>query len=133
MSNSCRIGSIDGRTVVNAGALGTLAEIYEFQEEDDTEERHVLNLLSGFNFAFKAKGRQRFNVIEVRRQADGNLMGKVKIRPEVILNPLPMEVISGGGKFISPDLPTPPAVFSSEIDEVFENVSPQDKNVSQFC
>jgi cereblon len=79
-------------TVARRGALGTLAEIYEFQEESDNPaEVHF-----GSTFAIKAKGRQRFNVLEVRRQADGNLMAKVRIRPEISIPPLLAEMIFHG-------------------------------------
>ncbi|XP_049791902.1 protein cereblon [Schistocerca nitens] len=61
--------------------VGTTAEIYEFQDEE-----------SDFGFRIKAKGRQRFRVIESNRQVDGNIIAKVKILPEVIL-PDPLKEI----------------------------------------
>lgn len=70
-------------SVVFNGAFGTIAEIYEYQEDND--ERHQFGMPT---FALKAKGRQRFNVVSFRRQADGNLLGVVRIRPEVRLLPL---------------------------------------------
>jgi len=79
--------------VVYKGALGTLAEIYEYQEESEGGGPPG-NMSS--SFALKAKGRQRFNVIEVRRQADGNLMGKVKVRPEIKLEPFVINILLPG-------------------------------------
>ncbi|CAL8088918.1 unnamed protein product [Orchesella dallaii] len=78
--------------VVYKGALGTLAEIYEYQEESDAEGPGSMSS----SFALKAKGRQRFNVIEVRRQADGNLMGKVKVRAEIRLEPFVLNMLLPG-------------------------------------
>jgi Lon protease-like protein len=40
--------------------IGTTAEIYEYRDEED---------LAGF--CIKAKGRQRFHVMESQRQVDG--------------------------------------------------------------
>ncbi|PNF42523.1 hypothetical protein B7P43_G08253 [Cryptotermes secundus] len=54
--------------------VGTTAEIYEYRDEED---------LAGFRI--KAKGRQRFRVMESQRQVDGNVTATVKILPEVIL------------------------------------------------
>lgn len=88
------IESIDGRFVVSKNALGTVAEIYEFQEESDQPANPIDVMQIGTNFALKAKGRQRFNVLEVRRQADGNLMARVRIRPEIHLPSLMAEVLS---------------------------------------
>jgi len=96
---------------VSRGDLGTLAEIYEFQEESEPE--NPINPSLSSSFALKARGRQRFNVLEVRRQADGNLMGKVKIRPEIRL-PFYMKSIMCDGSsscrfkfpnYISVDMP----------------------------
>ncbi|XP_066999546.1 protein cereblon [Anabrus simplex] len=61
--------------------VGTTAEIYEFQGEDDTT-----------CFKIKAKGRQRFKIIESRRQIDGNITARVRILPEVMLPDPLMEV-----------------------------------------
>lgn len=54
--------------------IGTTAEIYEYRDEEE---------LAGF--CIKAKGRQRFRVVESQRQVDGNVTATVKILPEVIL------------------------------------------------
>lgn len=54
--------------------VGTTAEIYEFQDEEETA-----------GFKIKAKGRQRFRIIETQRQIDGNITARVKVLPEVIL------------------------------------------------
>lgn len=54
--------------------IGTTAEIYEYRDEEE---------LAGF--CIKAKGRQRFRVVESQRQVDGNINATVKILPEVIL------------------------------------------------
>ncbi|OXA50221.1 protein cereblon isoform X2 [Folsomia candida] len=80
-----------GSAVYN-GAFGTIAEIYEFQEESDPPNGHPMGLST---FALKAKGRQRFNVISFRRQADGNLMGMVRVRPEIRLPPMVQSVMLG--------------------------------------
>jgi hypothetical protein len=78
-------------SMVYQGALGTIAEIYEFQEESEGQPNGAAAGMS--SFALKAKGRQRFNVVSFRRQADGNLMGTVKIRPEIRLSPLVQGII----------------------------------------
>lgn len=75
--------------VVYKGALGTLAEIFEYQEESDGDAPGGMSS----SFALKAKGRQRFNVLDVRRQADGNLMGRVRIRPEIKLTPFVLNIL----------------------------------------
>ncbi|XP_021928619.1 protein cereblon isoform X2 [Zootermopsis nevadensis] len=54
--------------------IGTTAEIYEYRDEEE---------LTGF--CIKAKGRQRFRVVESQRQVDGNINATVKILPEVVL------------------------------------------------
>lgn len=69
---------------VYKGAFGTIAEIYEFQEEVEPTGGEINGTGT---FALKAKGRQRFNVVNFRRQADGNLIGMVKVRPEIRLAP----------------------------------------------
>lgn len=78
--------------VVYKGALGTLAEIFEYQEESEGDGHGGMSS----SFALKAKGRQRFNVLDVRRQADGNLMGRIKIRPEIRFNPFVLNLILPG-------------------------------------
>ncbi|XP_071450215.1 protein cereblon isoform X2 [Hetaerina americana] len=65
--------------------VGTTAEIYEFQgDEGDTmmtpDENRVL-----CGFTLKAKGSQRFRLLSIHRQVDGNLLAKVQILPEVVL------------------------------------------------
>nr|CAD7463682.1 unnamed protein product [Timema tahoe] len=54
--------------------VGTTAEIYEFQEEERSA-----------GFRVKAKGRQRFKILETHRQVDGNVSARVRILPEVVL------------------------------------------------
>ncbi|XP_067136121.1 protein cereblon [Centruroides vittatus] len=56
--------------------VGTTAEIRSYGEEN-------LDHLS--TLRVKAEGRQRFQVLETRRQADGILIAKVKILPEIVL------------------------------------------------
>ncbi|XP_069693339.1 protein cereblon isoform X2 [Periplaneta americana] len=51
--------------------IGTTAEIYEYRDEEELR--------------IKAKGRQRFKIINSMRQLDGNVNATVKILPEVIL------------------------------------------------
>jgi len=58
--------------------VGTTAEIFEYMEPSE---------LNGYTI--KAKGRQRFRVLNTRRTVDGVLMAEIKILPEVIL-PDPM-------------------------------------------
>jgi len=56
--------------------IGTTAEIRSFKEEIDDR--------SGLcTIRVKAEGRQRFQIIDTRRQSDGVLSGKVKILPDV--------------------------------------------------
>lgn len=54
--------------------IGTTAEIYAFQDEEESA-----------GFKIKAIGRQRFKIVETRRQIDGNVSACVQILPEVIL------------------------------------------------
>nr|CAD7573474.1 unnamed protein product [Timema californicum] len=54
--------------------VGTTAEIYEFQQEQRSA-----------GFKVKAKGRQRFKILETHRQVDGNVSARVRILPEVVL------------------------------------------------
>jgi hypothetical protein len=49
--------------------VGTTAEIFEYREENREDVASV-------GFMLKARGRQRFRVRSVRRQIDGNLVGK---------------------------------------------------------
>ncbi|PSN56203.1 Protein cereblon [Blattella germanica] len=56
--------------------IGTTAEIYEYSDDENR-----------IGFRIKAKGRQRFQIIETERRMDGNVIGKVKILPEVVLPP----------------------------------------------
>jgi hypothetical protein len=49
--------------------VGTTAEIFEYREESQSDVASV-------GFMLKARGRQRFRVRSVRRQIDGNLVGK---------------------------------------------------------
>ncbi|XP_035215361.1 protein cereblon-like isoform X2 [Stegodyphus dumicola] len=57
--------------------IGTTAEIRSFREEEESYGGSVLRI--------KAEGRQRFEVIETRRQSDGMIIGKVRILPELFL------------------------------------------------
>ncbi|KAI1296542.1 Protein cereblon [Halotydeus destructor] len=61
----------------NLSSLGTTAEIRSYGVEDEDDGLGV--------FRVKAEGRQRFLVKETWRQADGILMGKVKILLEIEL------------------------------------------------
>jgi len=54
------------------GVVGTTAEIFEYREAEDQDEREV-------GLKIKARGRQRFKLISTRRQVDGNLHGEVKM------------------------------------------------------
>ncbi|XP_078678417.1 protein cereblon-like [Branchiostoma floridae x Branchiostoma belcheri] len=59
-----------GPTLAN---IGTTAEIFSVKEEDE----HGIETMR-----IKAMGRQRFLILETRRQADGITIGKVRILPE---------------------------------------------------
>lgn len=96
--------------VVYKGALGTLAEIFEYQEESEGDGQGGMSS----SFALKAKGRQRFNVLDVRRQADGNLMGRIKIRPEIRLKPFVLNLLL-------------PAVSRGLLPKQFEEETTSDK------
>ncbi|XP_013790743.1 protein cereblon-like isoform X2 [Limulus polyphemus] len=63
----------------DVACIGTTAEIRSYIERADEDIR-----LS--TIRLKAEGRQRFQVIETRRQIDGVLMGKVRILPEITLD-----------------------------------------------
>ncbi|XP_046400322.1 protein cereblon [Ischnura elegans] len=65
--------------------VGTTAEIYEFQgdDEDSLMTQDENRMLAGFTL--KAKGSQRFRLLGIHRQVDGNLLAKVQILPEIIL------------------------------------------------
>ncbi|RWS28543.1 protein cereblon-like isoform X1 [Leptotrombidium deliense] len=70
------------------GAFGTTAEIRSFGEDND--ERAGISVLR-----VKAEGRQRFRIADTWRQADGILMGKVRILPETDLsNPLQSNIMA---------------------------------------
>ncbi|XP_054752351.2 protein cereblon-like isoform X1 [Lytechinus pictus] len=61
------------RREISVPDLGTTAEIFSAKEEDDGGIETM---------RMKAMGRQRFKVMETRRQADGILIGQVMILPE---------------------------------------------------
>jgi len=54
------------------GVVGTTAEVFEYREAGDQDEREV-------GLKIKARGRQRFKLVSTRRQVDGNLVGEVKM------------------------------------------------------
>uniref|UniRef100_T1JIH3 Protein cereblon n=1 Tax=Strigamia maritima TaxID=126957 RepID=T1JIH3_STRMM len=58
--------------------IGTTAEIRSYKEE--IEERSGLCTIR-----VKAEGRQRFQIIDTRRQSDGILLGQVKILSDIVL------------------------------------------------
>ncbi|XP_071961670.1 protein cereblon-like [Antedon mediterranea] len=61
-------------------SVGTTAEIYSVKENDE-------NGLE--NMKIKAMGRQRFKIMDISRQTDGNMVAKVQILPDKeILDPL---------------------------------------------
>jgi len=53
-------------------AIGTTAEIFEYRAASDENVEEI-------GFKIKARGRQRFKLLSTRRQADGNLLGEVKM------------------------------------------------------
>ncbi|XP_076336827.1 protein cereblon-like isoform X3 [Tachypleus tridentatus] len=59
--------------------VGTTAEIRSYREEAD--ENIGLSTLR-----LKAEGRQRFEILEARRQIDGVVMAKVRILPEIMVD-----------------------------------------------
>ncbi|XP_065058938.1 protein cereblon-like [Rhopilema esculentum] len=65
-----------------AAGVGTTAEIFSVKED---EKYGVVNL------TMKAEGRQRFKVLETKRQIDGVLMGKVKILEDTQIPSLPSD------------------------------------------
>ncbi len=60
-----------------SGEIGTTAEVFEYQDVED---------VNSVEFKIKARGRQRFKVVSVRRQINGTLEGSVIMISD---NPLP--------------------------------------------
>lgn len=60
--------------------IGSTAEIYEYGEQNEDQ------FDSNFGFRVKAKVRQRFKVINARRQLNGSIIARVEILPENILS-----------------------------------------------
>ena len=54
------------------GVVGTTAEIFEYREAGDPDDREV-------GLKIKARGRQWFKLMSTRRLVDGNLVGEVKM------------------------------------------------------
>lgn len=81
-----RYSEEDGGHII--ATIGTTAEI--FSVKDETDERTGLA-----SIRVKAKGRQRFKVIESRRTATGILMCSVKILKEAILGDILSDVRPG--------------------------------------
>ena len=76
------------------GVVGTTAEIFEYREAGDLEEREV-------GLKIKARGRQRFKLMSTRRQVDGNLVGEVKMLVDKELEePLDMVKIKSLDRFV---------------------------------
>ena len=76
------------------GVVGTTAEIFEYREAGDLEEREV-------GLKIKARGRQRFKLMSTRRQVDGNLVGEVKMLVDKELEePLDMVKIKSLDRFM---------------------------------
>ncbi|KAK3579055.1 hypothetical protein CHS0354_029913 [Potamilus streckersoni] len=71
-----RISSTDYSQTV--ASIGTTAEI--FSKKDDTDDSSGISTVR-----LKARGRQRFEIIEYKTQTAGGLMAKVKILPELVL------------------------------------------------
>nr|XP_015930169.1 protein cereblon isoform X2 [Parasteatoda tepidariorum] len=68
-----------GRTYSSVLAgVGTTAEIRSYRDEEGSYGRTGLRI--------KAEGRQRFEVLDSRRQSDGVIIGKVRILPELSLS-----------------------------------------------
>lgn len=68
------------------GVVGTTAEVFEYREAGDQDEREV-------GLKIKARGRQRFKLLSTRRQVDGNLVGEVKMLVDKDLDE-PLSLIS---------------------------------------
>lgn len=67
--------------LIEEASVGTTAEIYEYREPPPS------SLEAGYHI--KAKGRQRFKIISIRRQVDGNRIATVDIlREKVLPDPL---------------------------------------------
>ncbi|KAL5014117.1 hypothetical protein ScPMuIL_008387 [Solemya velum] len=62
----------------NLASIGTTAEIYSVK--DETDDRTGISTMR-----VKARGRQRFEIIETRRSSTGILMAKVTILPELTM------------------------------------------------
>jgi len=60
------------------GLVGTTAEIFEYNDCDDTNDEDEDNRRN-IGLKIKARGRQRFQLKSTRRQVDGNLIGEVKL------------------------------------------------------
>ena len=83
-----------------AGLVGTTAEIFEYQEEEE----------EAVGLKVKARGRQRFEVVSSRRQVDGNLVGEVRMLVDRELpEPISMFRLRSRDKFqtVSGDCPRP--------------------------
>lgn len=80
------------------GVVGTTAEIFEYRDAGDEEDREV-------GLKIKARGRQRFKLMSTRRQVDGNLVGEVKMLVDNELEePLDFVRIKSFDRFLENDL-----------------------------
>jgi len=99
--NSTKTFGVISLPIDKENNIGTTAEIFEYREpsEDSTE----------VGLKLKARGRQRFRLLSMRRQADGNLLAKVTMLNDVILeDPLHSIRLSSLDKFrLYPATPLP--------------------------
>jgi len=92
------------------GLVGTTAEIFEYQEEE--EEAAGLKV--------KARGRQRFQVLSSRRQVDGNLIGEVRMLVDrELAEPLSMFRLRSWERFqtVPRDFPPPGSPSPTSDDQ----------------
>jgi len=77
------------------GVVGTTAEIFEYREAEDADDREV-------GLKIKARGRQRFKLISTRRQVDGTLIGEVRMLVDKELEePLDIVKIKSWDRFMT--------------------------------
>jgi len=66
--------------------VGTTAEVFEYREASADNPTEV-------GLRLKARGRQRFRLLSARRQADGNLMAKVVMLTDIVLDDDPLHQV----------------------------------------
>jgi len=99
--NSTKTFGVISLPIDKENNIGTTAEIFEYREPSEDSAEVGLKL--------KARGRQRFRLLSMRRQADGNLLAKVTMLNDVSLeDPLHSIRLSSLDRFrLYPSTPTP--------------------------